>query len=107
MCLYAPGRHKTCVVTRAGGPRAELERAASCGGGGGSNALPRTPFEYGHDTLNLCVCKVQSIMDDNCGEWVECMGVASKCGRVCWWESVNLWVWLAGSKCGWNLWECL
>ena len=28
-------------------------------------------------TLNLC--KVQS-MDDNCGEWVECMGVASGCG---------------------------
>ena len=28
-------------------------------------------------TFNLC--KVQS-MDDNCGEWVECMGVASGCG---------------------------
>ena len=28
-------------------------------------------------TLNLC--KVQS-MDDNCGEWVESMGVASGCG---------------------------
>ena len=28
-------------------------------------------------------------MDDNCGEWVECMGVAS--GSV--W---NLWVWLVG-----------
>ena len=26
-------------------------------------------------------------MDDNCGEWVECMGVASGSG----W---NLWVWL-------------
>ena len=24
--------------------------------------------------------KVQS-MDDNCGEWVECMGVASGCGE--------------------------
>ena len=28
-------------------------------------------------TFNLC--KVKS-MDDNCGEWVECMGVASGCG---------------------------
>ena len=37
-------------------------------------------------TFNLC--KVQS-MDDNCGEWVECMGVASGSG----W---NLWVWLLG-----------
>ena len=26
----------------------------------------------------VCVCKVQS-MDDNCVEWVECMGVASGC----------------------------
>ena len=25
---------------------------------------------------NVWVCKVKS-MDDNCGEWVECMGVAS------------------------------
>ena len=33
-------------------------------------------------------CKVKS-MDDNCGEWVECMGVASGSG----W---NLWVWLLG-----------
>ena len=44
-------------------------------------------------------CKVQS-MDDNCGEWVECMGVASGCGEQevgvasgSWW---NLWVWLLG-----------
>ena len=36
-------------------------------------------------------CKVKS-MDDNCGEWVECMGVASRSG----W---NLWVWLAGGEC--------
>ena len=35
-----------------------------------------------------------------CGEWVECMGVASGCG----W---NLWVRLAGGKCGWNLWVWL
>ena len=39
-------------------------------------------------------------MDDNCGEWVECIGVASGSG----W---NIWVWLAGSGCGWNLWMCL
>ena len=26
------------------------------------------------------LCKVQS-MDDNCGEWVECMSVASGCGE--------------------------
>ena len=39
-------------------------------------------------------------MDDNCGEWVECMGVASGCGEQeagvasgSWW---NLWVWLLG-----------
>ena len=39
-------------------------------------------------------------MDDNCGEWVKCMGVASGCGRqevgvasgIGW----NLWVWLTG-----------
>ena len=37
-------------------------------------------------TFNLY--KVQS-MDDNCGEWVGCMGVASGSG----W---NLWVWLLG-----------
>ena len=35
-------------------------------------------------------------MDDNCGEWVECMGVASGSG----W---NQWVWIAGKGCGWNL----
>ena len=34
-------------------------------------------------TFNLC--KVQSL-DDNCGEWVECMGVASGCGE----QEVNL-----------------
>ena len=39
-------------------------------------------------------------IDDNCGEWVECMGVASGCGE----QEVggasgsvwNLWVWLLG-----------
>ena len=45
---------------------------------------------------------VQS-MDDNCGEWVECMSVASGCGEqevgVASGSGWNLWVWLAGSEC--------
>ena len=44
-------------------------------------------------TFNLC--KVQS-MDDNCGEWVECMHVANGCGE----QEVGVvsrrWVWLVG-----------
>ena len=51
-------------------------------------------------TLNLC--KVQS-MDDNCGEWVECMGVASGCGEqevgVASGSGWNLWVWATGCGC--------
>ena len=39
-------------------------------------------------------------MDDNCGEWVECMVVASGCGEqevgVASWSGWNLWVWLLG-----------
>ena len=39
-------------------------------------------------------------MDDNCGEWVKCMGVASGCGRqevgVASGSGWNLWVWLTG-----------
>ena len=38
-------------------------------------------------------------MDDNCGEWVECMGVASGCGEQ---ESG-----VASSGSGWNLWVWL
>ena len=39
-------------------------------------------------------------MDDNCGEWVKCMGVASGCceqeaGGASW-SGWNLWVWLVG-----------
>ena len=34
-------------------------------------------------------------MDDNCGEWVECMGVASGCGEQE--EGV-------ANGSGWNLW---
>ena len=45
------------------------------------------------------MCKFQS-MDDNCGEWVECMGVASGCGEqkmgVASVSGWNLWVWLLG-----------
>ena len=39
-------------------------------------------------------------MDDNCGEWVECMGVASGCSEqevgVASGSGWNLWVWLLG-----------
>ena len=42
-------------------------------------------------------------MDDNCGEWVECMGVASRCGyqevSVARGSGYNLWVWLAAGEC--------
>ena len=37
-------------------------------------------------------------MDDNCGEWVEFMGVASGCGE----QEVGV-----ASGCGWNLWVWL
>ena len=48
-----------------------------------------TPIHSTHSTIvihTFNLCKVQS-MDDNCGEWVECMGVAS---------GWNVWVWLVG-----------
>ena len=39
-------------------------------------------------------------MDDNCGEWAKCMGVASGCGEqevgVASGSGWNLWVWLLG-----------
>ena len=58
--------------------------------------LTTTPSSHTH-TLNLC--KVQS-MDDNCGEWVESMGVASGCGEqevgVASGSGWNIWVWLVG-----------
>ena len=37
-------------------------------------------------------------MNDNCGEWVECMGLASGCGEQ---EAGE------ASGSGWNLWVCL
>ena len=44
-------------------------------------------------------------MDDNCGEWVETMGVASGCGyqEVGVANGWNLWVWLSGVGCGYNV----
>ena len=40
-------------------------------------------------------------MDDNCGEWVECMGVTSGCCEqevgVASGSGWNLWVWLLGA----------
>ena len=60
--------------------------------------------------VHMWCAQVQS-MDDNCGEWVECMGVASGCGEqevgVASGSGWNLWVWLAGGGCGWNLWVWL
>ena len=42
-------------------------------------------------------------MDDNFGEWVDFMGVASGCGQqvvgVASRSGWNLWVWLAGGGC--------
>ena len=47
--------------------------------------------------------KVKS-MDDNWGEWVECMGMASGCGEqeagVASGSGWNLWVWLLGVVVG-------
>ena len=37
-------------------------------------------------------------MDDNCGEWVECIGAASRCGEL----EVGM-----ASGSGWNLWVLL
>ena len=51
--------------------------------------------------LNVCtlrpffLCAQVQSMDDNCGEWVECMGVASGCGE----QEVGV-----ASGSGWNLW---
>ena len=64
---------------------------------------PRVNYIYTHSNytqhLYINLCKVKS-MDDNCGEWVECMGVASGCGEqevgVASGSGWNLWVWLLG-----------
>ena len=50
--------------------------------------------------INLAAHAQVKSMDDNCGEWVECMGVASGCGEqevgVASGSGWNLWVWLLG-----------
>ena len=55
--------------------------------------LTTTPSSHTHSL------QVKS-MNDNCGEWVECMGVASGCGEqevgVASGSGWNLWVWLLG-----------
>ena len=57
----------------------------------------RAYMRYGPQRVNLC--KVKN-MDDSCGEWVECKGVASGCGEqevgVTSGSGWNLWVWLLG-----------
>ena len=54
-------------------------------------------FFDAYRTLNFAQVKS---MDDNCGKWVECMGVASGCGEqevgVASGSGWNLWVWLLG-----------
>ena len=45
---------------------------------GGFPETPETPLRTPLHTLNFAQVKS---MDDNCGEWVECMGVASGCGE--------------------------
>ena len=65
-------------------------------------AIPTScsPHPYIPPTLHNChpYFELCTSMDDNCGEWVECMGVASGCseqeeGVASGW---NLWVWLLG-----------
>ena len=64
-----------------------------------------TPIHSTHSpqlsSILLTCAKFKVIsMDDNCGEWVECMGVASGCGEqevgVASGSGWNLWVWLLG-----------
>ena len=61
--------------------------------------LPLVLQLFLHHILTLNFAQVKS-MDDNCGEWVECMGVASGCGEqevgVASGSGWNLWVWLLG-----------
>ena len=54
--------------------------------------------DHGRTTSKLLPTPLS--MDDNCGEWVECMVVASECGEpeagVASGSGWNLWVWLVG-----------
>ena len=56
------------------------------------------------DTMKYQAHTLHLTMDDNCGEWVECMGVASGCGYqevgVASGSGWNLWVWLVGGMYG-------
>ena len=58
---------------------------------------PKGKLNTAIHTLNFAQVKS---MDDNCGEWVECMGVVSGCGEqevgVASGSGWNLWVWLLG-----------
>ena len=51
-------------------------------------------------SLHTLNCAQVKSMDDNCGEWVECMCVTSGCGEqevgVASGSGWNLWVWLLG-----------
>ena len=59
-----------------------------------------SPHPYIPPTLHNCHPYFELCMDDNCGEWVECNGVASGCGEqevgVASGSGWNLWVWLLG-----------
>ena len=61
-----------------------------------NNAINKDKYTNVNNVSNLLF---QS-MDYNCGEWVECMGVASGCGEqevgVASGSGWNLWVWLLG-----------
>ena len=63
-----------------------------------THLLLTTPIDFTHSHWPHQL-KVQS-MDDNCREWVECVGVASRCGEqeagVASRSGWNLWVWLLG-----------
>ena len=66
---------------------------------GGGCGWQEAGVASGWNVLLLNFAQVKS-MDDNCGEWVECMGVASGCGEqevgVACGSGWNLWVWLLG-----------
>ena len=69
--------------------------------------LTTTPTSHTHTFHPLSTIVIHTFnfaqvksMDDNCGEWVECMDVASGCGEqevgVASGSGWNLWVWLLG-----------
>ena len=67
--------------------------------------LTTTPTSHTHTVHPLSTSVIHTLnfaqvksIDVNCGEWVECMGVASGCGEqeagVASGNGWNLWVWL-------------